>query len=174
MEFNEGVLTIIAEAAAKFPMDISKGAKWAEERIRKLEDFDEIVDELLRKGILELIYDHRHASNVATKRQAKYYDKEQKVETMGSEAVGRAISEYKSCYDYCIAGKVLGMLKGEEIPDLMNREKELSNGHLFNFRLLGWLNTVVKPKQMVKDAVSETRLRATFAKLSKGQRGMAG
>ena len=159
MKIPEPVTAIAQECAAKHGQDITKAIDCAVRKIQLLPDYGDLVETLIRNCVQELVYDARHANNVATKRQAGYYGGPATVSRGESAGVGEA---YKSCLDYFIAGKTLGLVKGSELADIAASEKEKANGHDFNYRLCSHLDQIVPNDKTVSQAVSEKRLRVIF------------
>ena len=167
IEFPESVEHAIASAVAKYPNDIDKARKHAEAAIRKLPEFKSLVDQFISKAIQEMVYDCRHTENVRTKRQAGYYGQRAKLKV--GESVRRA---YQSTYDYYIAGRTLGEIKGAELADIASSESEKANGHRFNSMLCTTLKSMVPADKRVKDVMPEKKLRTIFQRVLK-QAGQA-
>lgn len=170
MQYPESVLSVARAMAAKHGDDIPRAVTEAEKLIRKLPEFDSLVDQMIRNAVREMVYDARHISNVATKRQTGHYFQEQKVDTTKSKAVLQA---YKSVYAYCVAGTQLGLLYGERLAEIAESEQSIANGHVFNAALCRKLSEIVPKGTQVKDAISEKKLRALFDRTKKECGGMA-
>lgn len=155
----QSVIDIARECAAAHGADIAEATRLAEQRIRALPDFEQIVNTLITAAVRDMVYDARHATNARFKREAGYYGRRGRVDTAASEVVNRAA---KSVYAYCIAGTMLGELQGKDLPDLAEKEELTAKGYTFNAVLLRELAQKVKGEQKVRDVIPENRLKARF------------
>jgi hypothetical protein len=158
MFFPESVIVIAKDAAKKFPSNIEGAVDLAEKQIRKLPDFEEMVDQLVRNTIQDLIYDLRHRSNTKTKNDAGYYTAEQKV----SKTSEITDTIYNSVYSYCIGGTVLGEILGADLPTIADNERQIAAGHDFNASLCSKLSTLVPEDKKVREALPEQKLKKIF------------
>ena len=162
MEFPESVLEICNAAAAKFP-DVRQGVKWANREVRKLPDYDEFIDRLVFGAVEGGVYDSRHKLNTAMRFAAGGYGGPAKVVSGGCEAVNRIAVAVYSCR---IAGTMLGLLTGKQLPAIAETESAMASGYEFNAALCRRLAKVVPEDKQVRDAVSEKKLRAIFQEIS--------
>ncbi len=154
---------LLAEAAAQNnTQDIQAAVDEAVASVRELPDYDDLVADLVRNCLQELVYDARHKTNVQIKRESGYYGQAGKPRQTG--AVEEA---YQSVYEYRISGTLLGELRGEDLLPLVASETAIGNGHLFNASLLAWLARDVKvpADKRVRQCVTEKKLRAEFDRL---------
>ncbi len=124
--------------------------------------FGQWSDDLIRKGVANLVYGVRHERNVVMRQQNGDYGTAAKV-TAG-EATARVV---RSVYQYMIAGKSLGSVTGEELPDIADAESARAGGHEFNARLCRQLAKSVKGEKTVRECVSETKLKRIFGAVEK-------
>lgn len=163
MDFPEAVLALVREAEAKNPNDIDEAVETAAKKIRKLPEFDSLVDAFVTRAVRELIHDARHNETRLIKKEAGSYDAIPKVSSVG-DAVNRAAM---SVYLYRIAGRTLGDLLGSELEAIAKNENEIAEGHLFNARLMDRLRKMVPEDKRVREAVKESRLNALFKECEK-------
>lgn len=159
MKYPKKVIDVANKMAEKYPSDISKATEEAEKKIRKLPEFNELVDILIRNAVQDLVYDARHRSNVQVRRENGKYGTGAKVVSGRSTSVNRAA---KSVYNFHIAGTVLGAIRGDQLISIAVSEEETAEGYLFNARLCRRLSGIVPKDKTVKDAVTERRLRSIF------------
>ena len=165
MQIPESVKAVVQQACEQHPEDISAAVDTAEQLVHALPEYKSIVRGLIRNCIQELVYDARHVANVATKRNGGYYGGPGKVMVGKSESVQQV---YQSVYAYYIAGTTLGELLGKDIPSVREHERSIANGHLFNVRLLEWLESQgVRGDKKVREVVPEKKLRIHFDRLYK-------
>jgi hypothetical protein len=165
----ESVRKIADDAARDHLLDIEAAVAQVERNVRELPNFDQIVTNLLKVAIHDLVYDARHKFNVQMKRDTGRYGGPPTVRVGESDGVGRA---FASVYDYCIAGTVLGDIIGSRIDELAEHEDNLANGHKFNAAVLRWLKSKgVKGDKRVREVVSEGQLRNAFDRIQKEVKG---
>ena len=166
MQFPKKFVEIATKAVAKYP-DPGTAAMKAEEAMRKLPEFDSLVDAMVSDAILTLTCDLRHESNKAIKKENGGYG-------MGSSYASSCGSgsdqAYESVYNYKIAGTFLGLVRGSQLASIAEHESSIAEGHLFNVRLCTSLRSMVKNDQMVQEAVSEKRLQNLFRRLQGDKR----
>lgn len=165
MDFPQHVTDITKECAAKHGMDAKEATKCAIGKIRKLPDYGDLVEMLIEHAVLELVYDARHRSNIAMRAAAGQYGTPAKVQSSQSSAIQRVA---ESLYLYAIGGTVLGNITGEQLPQLAATEAAIAEGHEFNARLCLRLSKLVPKNKVVRDCVSERRLRNIFKELGAG------
>lgn len=159
MDFPDSVWDEVKASYRKYPDDIPASVREAETRIRRLPEYSELVAMLVTSSVQQLIYDARHQSNGVLRRAAGVYGGPAKVTDSGSNAVQRV---YASYYSYCIDGRTLGMIKGAELADIADNEESTANGHHFNARLCRRLAAMVPADKLVKDVVTERKLKGLF------------
>lgn len=163
MEFPESVNEVIRDACRKFPSDITRAHAYASRLIRKLDEFDDLVNTLVEHAILGLVHQRRHHENVQIKNDTGKYSSKAKVLGMSEEVN----SVCKSVYLYNIGARTLGMLEGQELEPIADNEDAIADGHHFNANLCRRLRRLVGDGVKVKEAVSEKKLRALFNELQK-------
>ena len=159
MEMPKEVLDLAAEIAVKYGADIEKATDALDRAIRKLPEFEDLTENLLRMAEQELIYDARHQANIRTRLENGGYGGPAKVVSGDSEAVKRVA---QSVYAYAIAGTMLGMVLGDQLPDIAASEAARAEGHAFNARLCERLAGMVPKGKRVREVVSEKRLQSIF------------
>jgi len=164
MEFSDEIQTIVKASAAKHGDKISKAVNDAERRIRKLPDFKSMINGLVRSAIQELVYDARHKMNTKIRQAMGSYGQPAKTITGASIAVGKASA---SLYSYHIAGTLLGSVQGSDLAGIAENEAAKADGHGFNAKLAARLAKIVPDEKLVRNVVSETRLKTIFMELKK-------
>jgi hypothetical protein len=159
MDYPESVLEAVHDAAAEHGDDLEQATDCAVAKVRGLKEFPTLVDQFVKTAVQELLYRDRHQTNVAIRRQGGQYGAAAKVSPAGSAAVRRVFQSY---FDYCVGGKQLGQVLGEELAGLAAGERERAGGHQFNARLLERLQTVVPEGKRVRDVVSNRKLGKLF------------
>jgi hypothetical protein len=166
VDYPESVLEAVHDAAAEHKDDIDKAAECAVAKVRKLKEFPTLVDQFVKTAVQELLYRDRHQTNVAIRRQGGAYGAAAKVSPAGSAAVRRVFQSY---FDYCVGGKQLGAVLGEELEGLAAGERERAAGHAFNARLLERLQAVVPEGKRVRDVLTDKRLGRLFREVEAAQ-----
>jgi hypothetical protein len=166
MDYPESVLEAVHEAASEHGDDLEQAVECAVGKVRALPDFNGLVDQFVKTAVQELLYRDRHQTNVAIRRQGGQYGVAAKVSPAGSAAVRRVFQSY---FDYCVGGKQLGQVLGEELAGLAAGERERAAGHQFNARLLERLQAVVPEGKRVRDVVSNRKLGSLFKEVESTQ-----
>lgn len=173
MIFPESVRKAVLEAVRRSPQDTGRAIDFAEQAIRGLPEFGDLLSKLVRSAVEDLVYDVRHSLNRATRRGGEAPPGAASRATLGGTTAAREV--YRSAYDYHIAGTSLGSILGKDLLGLAKREHEMAGGHLFNARLCEALRPLVADMETVKSAVpNEKKLKAIFARLQKAGDGNAG
>lgn len=167
MELPKSVLAIVKKAADKYPTDIPKALDMADRAVRKLPEFDELVSNLVRHSIQDLIYEYRHTVSRQVKRDAGSYKVKPKVIVGKSKGVNAAAR--RSLFLLPIAGTILGRVLGKDLIGIANHEQEKANGSAVNARLCFRLAEVVPKNKFVDEAISKRRLHTIFREVSKGK-----
>jgi len=162
MKFSDEIQTIVKAAAAKHGDEISKAVDNAVWRIRKLSDFKSMVDGLVRSAIQELVYDARHKMNIKIRQDMGSYGQPAKTITGASVAVAMASA---SLYSYYIDGTSLGSVQGSDLARIAESETAKADGCTFNAALATRLDKIVPNKKLVRDVVSEAKLKKIFMEL---------
>lgn len=162
-ENPESLLEIVARAAKKHPDNIDKALDLAEREWNAEEDAAEWTHHLVRSAIRFLIHDYRHQQNTKIRRAAGEYGQPAKVVT------GQATSQ--SILDtYAIDCRSLGSIFGKELRDIAKEQRNKAAGCDFNARLCEALVDLVKPEQMVREAVSDDQAWRIVQRLRGGGR----
>lgn len=136
---------IVAETAAKYPLDIEKAVIEAERRIRQDVTSDELK-KLVRHSIQERIYDWRHDQN----------------ERFKAASAGNGKSTTAEVYNYFIGGMVIGNVTGKMLSELAASEQEKANGHALNAAVCRKFADIVPDNKMLKRCVSAADLQEAF------------
>lgn len=156
----QSIQPIIVEAATKFKDDIDKAVSFAEQQVRALPEFNELVDVLVRQAIRHQISDARHAANVAIHRANGSYGGPSKV------AVGEAVARVaQRCLDYSIGGRSLGSIFGKELIAISTSERAKAAGADFNARLCEELKKIVPAEKAVREVMTEKQMKTLFLRL---------
>lgn len=164
MKFPDSVIKAVQAAAETHGDDIPTAVQTAEDAVRALPEFDTLTSSLIHKAVQELVYEYRRMVNQGMRRGEWG---QQESQPSARDASGAVEEVYRSCFDYFIGRKTLGVILGKELEGIAAKERATSDGHLFNAALCEELRGMVKDEQTVKDAVSETKLRRLFKKLKK-------
>ena len=156
VDYPSNVLRICEAAVNRHASDIEKAVVEAEKKVRDLPEFPELVDKLIHTAIQEIIYDIRHHANVRMKQNMGSYGGRAKV-TSGSCPTVNRIAE--DLYRYSIAGTILGLVTGKQLPEIADSEAAVGNGHLFNARLCRSLAKIVPEDKRVQDVVNQKKLK---------------
>lgn len=143
MQFSDDVIAIVA-MANKRHADIQEALDQAEREIRALPNFDDIVSDLIRHAIQELIYSDRHTVNTKIKRETGQFTAQPKVKMTG--AVLASYRAERSLLDLNIQGLRLGDMTGADLRDAMGREEAQGRGSLTNSRFLRRIDARYSPK----------------------------
>ena len=160
MEYPTKITDIAKDSCTKYP-DVQEAIAKTINRVKRLKDYKSFMNVLVYNALTDLVYDTRHRSNVAIKRQAGEYGTGNKTDYVGTRSVQQATKNY---LNYYIAGRTLGNILGSEIEDLIDIEVSLSDGHDYNTRILEALKKIVPEDKRVKDVVSNKQLEAIFIK----------
>jgi hypothetical protein len=164
MEMSQTVIDIIAAAEKRHPEDIEAAVDDAEKRIRKLPDFDDFVNILIREAIRSRVNDCRHGVSRAIRKEMGEYGKPATTVVGESPAVLKVM---ENLYKYRIAGTVLGSVYGRDLADISENERVTGQGHLFNAYLTARLQPLVPANKRVRDVVPEKKLKVIFASCQK-------
>lgn len=164
MTFPESFLSIVKKMAFRYGTNIEKAVENAETAIRQLPEFGEIQRGLVTEAIRHLIHDARHKANLKMRRESGSHVAPTRV-TTGSSTVVKRVAE--SLFNYRIAGTLLGVLTGEDLPGIIESESNIAEGHTFNANLCRKLLPLVEKDKTVKDSVSQAKLKTLFASASK-------
>lgn len=160
-EYPESVLRIAKAAVLKYKEDVQEAVKEANKNVRRLKNFDELVDLLVSKAMQDLVYDVRHTTNVQTRRDEGKYGPGAKVGVGSSEAVQRASQSVLD--SYFIGATVLGSLLGKQLQEIEDSERMIANGHNFNAELCSRLKPLVPANKTVRECVSKRKIRTIWA-----------
>jgi hypothetical protein len=167
---HETVHDIINEVVTQFPNDIPGAIKAAEQRLRALPEFDDLVATLITSAVQDLIYQRRGAVNVRLRCAAGEFDTKPRTRLQDSPDT---LIVWDNVYGYYIAGRTLGEVRGEDLEAIEEGERNVSKGHEFNAELCRWLRQQgVAGEQRVKDVVSEKKLRTAFRRIRKAVFGV--
>lgn len=156
-EHSSTIRTVAAEASERNLSDIEAATDDALSQLRSLPWFEAYVDTLVRDAIRREVCEARHRMSTAIKRSAGQYGGPPKV-NVGQSNIVKAVAT--AClFNMPFDGRTLGELKGEELPELAEKERNYSRGYANRASLLERLSSIVPPKKMVQRAVKEETVR---------------
>jgi hypothetical protein len=174
----ETVNQIINRAASDNMNSIDKAVSQAYQKVRKLKDYDKFVHLLVIEAVRHRIHDVRRYTNVCIRNEVMgdgnkipnrglpgNSSSEPATVPMPKVVVGnnRNIQRItSSAYNYFLAGRTLGSLKGCELPEVEDRELAMANGHNANVQLIRLLRNRVTGEKRVREVVPEKQLRKLF------------
>lgn len=158
----ERLQKLVDDAVDQYPDSIEDATESVLKKAGRVQWFEKLKGELIRRAILGMIHDNRHGKNVAMRTASGDYGGPAKV-TAGS-ASGRIAQGVMA---YMIAGKTLGMLTGDELVSTADSESEKATGHQFNVRLCRELAKTVKGDTLVRQKFNVVKLAALFEKAKK-------
>lgn len=164
MEVPKNILAIVRKIANKHTSNIEVAVKEAESTIRKLPEFDTLVDMLVHNAITEMVYDARHQANKTIKRNAGQYGGPAKVIVGTSTSIKDA---YDSIYNLRIAGTLLGLIRGDQLQSVAETERAIGNGHYVNAALVESLVGLVPADKTVQQSVKASKIKQLWTKLQK-------
>lgn len=160
IKYPKSVLDVARRAVEKYKEDTQLAAKEANKNVRRLKDFEELVDLIVFKAMQDLVYDIRHATNVQTRNDAKKYGPGPTVRPGTSKV---ALQPTQSVLEtYYIGSTVLGSLKGSELGKIATDERLRANGHIFNANLCSRLQPLVPKNKTVRECVSQRKIDAIW------------
>lgn len=101
MAYPKELPEIARKAVDRYPSNIEKSTDIALRLIKRLPEYDDFMESLIRDAVQDIIYDIRHSDNVAMKRANGMYNIEPKVIVSNSSAV---LEVFKSLYEMRNAG----------------------------------------------------------------------
>lgn len=156
----EELLKIAKEEAAKHDTDIEAAVDATLARASKTKWFAALAKDLIRRAVREFVHDQRHLVNIALRKEHGHYGGPAKV--VPGEAVANVC---RSLYSYMIAGRTLGVIRGEELGAIADTEAATAEGHMFNAKLARALMPLVSAEKTVRQCVAEKKLRKLFEEL---------
>src|SRR5690606_25656294 len=129
-------------------------------------EYPELQSQLLTDAVRHLIHDLRHTNNCRLKKESGGYDVKPKVLVGDSTTVRQSCLE--SYYNYFVGGMPLGDCTREDLQRIGENERNIANGHLFNYALCNSLIGKVQDGKTVRECVKESALKKMFAKLQNG------
>ena len=159
----ETILEIVRKEAEAHPDDINAALQSAERRIRKLSEFEDLVNQLVSSAIRHLIHDAREAENRKQRRAAGGPP----IVNVGNCDDVLAVCEQKAWMDYFIAGRTLGSITGEELPGIAESERQKASGHSWNAALCKDIAKRVPAERQVREVLTEKQLANAVERISK-------
>ena len=156
------ILDAVRRAIAEHPDDLDEMIACAVRQATQTAEYRSFREALAARAIRDLVYDERHKTSRQIRRENGAYGGPAKVDRSASRAV-------QSVYDYFIAGLSLGMILGEQLGGIAEKERAIAEGHQFNARLCERLRPLVKDGERVRDAVKEAKLRLIFREVGKAK-----
>lgn len=139
MALSEQIKDIAHDAASRFPESPVQASAYAVGEVRKLPNFDNLIDEMVTQAVSTAVYEARHKITKRLKNDIGYYTRaSERKQPASSSALNRV---YRNVFNsYLIGGKTLGSITGAEIKPLIARIRSQVRGHEVNLRLLQWLD----------------------------------
>lgn len=163
MDVPKIALELIAKIESLYRDDIGKAIEKCKEEVRKDPAFPAWKEILIDMAIQELVYDARHAATTKAKNQNKEYGKA--VPVRDNEAVAKAYDEVEEIYSMRLCGKTLGSMTGEDLDWMVEKERGLANGHIFNVVLGKTLRPLVSQGKTVREAVGRKKMMTIWEKV---------
>lgn len=158
VEPRENIMAILRQAAEKYP-DVPNALKWARPRIVGLPEFEEQVSDIITHCLREWLYDIRHEANSKMRKDAAH---SQMKTNLGESKSVQEVAE--QLFAYRIAGTLLGLVMGEDLPGIVESESAKAEGHSFNARLATLLMPMVPKGKAVEQVISGRKLWEIFQK----------
>lgn len=169
MNYPQNVHDTIDAVVKEFP-DLEAAIATAVQRVRALENFNDLLQEMVFDAVRSLVYASRHKVNVAIKRDCGHFTAPSRVTAAGRAAVERV---YETVYNYKIGGKEIGMLTRDELLAVGEAEGAKEAGHRFNRLLVTELAKRVKDGKTVRECVKEAALQDLFTRTEAAAREAA-
>jgi hypothetical protein len=160
--FVEKVRVLAVAISKKYPDDIPRATQALMEASQKLAGFKGYIDRMIFLFFREIINDVRHEANVKLKRDAGVFGGPPKVNLGASPAIQQTYKEVKAWYEFCIAGRYLGAIRGGDLLGLAEIEMNQSMGHKVNGLLLRRLSAIVPADKRVRDVVPEAKIASLY------------
>lgn len=174
MKLSQEVLDICHDAVDEHPDDLESSLLQALRKVRGLDNFAEIQDQLVREAIQNTIYQRRHTrtatTNQAIRNDVKKYGGPAGVVMADSKTVQR---HHATAFEYKIGGQTLGDLRGKDIPVLIGsirNRAEIETSHLY---LLQELEGRVDELKTVRRSVDLAELERLMNETSERARNTA-
>lgn len=161
-EVPESVLQIAKRAALEHPDDIDQAVACLRAKVVETKLEKALLSVLLARAYRDLIHQARHQHFVALRNANGSFVGKAKV--MPGSAVAMA-AEASLLNTYCIAGRTLGSIRGEEIASMAATETAKANGAAFNASLLIKLRRFVKDEATVGESVNDKQVAKMFRDL---------
>jgi len=167
--FPQKVYDIVRDCAAKHPNDTDAAVEQATARIKRLHDFDDLIDMFVERAITTMVGAERgkigKSIREGTRRPWKPSDSEQKICPWNNKSV----QEHALCalYDIPVGGRRLGSLKGCELLDKGKGFLESGRTNAAKGWLLVQLAEICPPDKIVDVGVPERAMVAANKKALK-------
>lgn len=161
----EALLDMVKHAVSAHPDDIEDALNYLVNAWGRCPARRTWAEELETRALRSMIHDHRHSLMVQLRRAHGAYGQAAKV-SLSTGAANR-VAETMLLDSYSISGHVLGNILGDDLDGLARGEQEKAEGSLFNARLCSKLSSIVPKGKMVREFVSEKRLRKLFSDLGR-------
>lgn len=164
-EFVKRLHALVMEMVQEHPTDITAATTAVLDMLQNDIDYGDYVSTLVFRAVREMCHQARHNIAKEQRKQNGTHVTNQRV-SMFSESVNRAYQEFG--YNYPIGGTILGELRGEAIPTLLDGWKQGVQTGQFHIKLGEWLIAQgVRNNVRVRDVVPEKKLQAFKKKVMK-------
>ena len=165
----EQLLDMVRQAVQAHPNDIEDSLNYLVNVWGRCPARRTWAEELETRALRSMIHDCRHQLMVQMRRAHGAYGQAAKVGL--STGAANRIAEAMLLDSYSINGYILGNIPGEELESLARGEQAKAEGCAFNARLCSKLSSLVPKGKLVRDVVTEKKLRKLFQDL--GQKDLA-
>ena len=163
VDFPESMTAIINAEADRYPSDIERAVKQALTKVKKLTEYQSLINDLVAWAVRDLIHQRRHVVNRAMRKASGMYGSPEDMTAAGHEIVREV---FDNLYDYPIGGTALGELTGEDLLAEAESLKAKMSGIQWNVSLCEALIPIVPASKKVKQAVSLKKLKVIWNDLS--------
>lgn len=165
MQFPDEVHRIVKQAARDHP-EACAAVDAAVRDVRRLPCYAKLVEDLVHEAVGNLVYSARHHLNREMRRNGGCPPgtghTRPKVRTT-PDAISKV---YDRIFDYRVGGVSLGLLRGADLPGIIQGERASADTHTRNAQLLEWVASQGVPEDAcVRDVIDPRKLRRTFRRL---------
>lgn len=155
MRVPADILAAVKRSESRNKNDIDAAVADAKAAITQLSSYQPFVDDLITSAIRHMVQDIRHAETRTVKINAELYGTKGKVSGADSKSVQDIANDL---YHIRIAGRTLGTMRGSELTEIADGERERGRGHLANAELCTKLRELVPDDKTVRQAVRASKL----------------
>lgn len=149
IKFPKELINTINECVDRNKNDVQKTIVEAQQCVRALSCFNDVISLLIDDAVKGLVYDRRSEVNHKQKTESRQYYTQQRINPAASKVVNRTC---KSAMDYMLGGRTIRTLTRSDLLSIIESEKTVIKGHRFNVRLCEELLNHVQDGMTVQDA----------------------